>query len=184
MVVLVPSAVCSLRCWMLIGFTTIHSPPRNFRKEPHGDSPVDVVGAGDATLDGAAGVLGFCVGNGLLDGTADREPVCSHSMWTVNGPARSPTLAGDSCCSDRAVRHFARDSPRPVQAWGRVELARVSFTGADAFFIRSRVAAERRAGFCPSLGLGGRRFLFSEFGWRRRPSYGVSVAAGGLATPR
>ncbi len=51
-------------------------------------------------------------------------------------------------------------------------------------FIRSRVAAERRAGFCPSLGLGGRRFLFSEFGWRRRPSYGVSVAAGGLATPR
>ena len=133
MVVLVPSAVCSLRCWMLIGFTTIHSPPGNFRKEPHGDSPVDVVGAGDATLDGAAGVLGFCVGNGLLDGTADREPVCSHSMWTVNGPARSPTLAGDSCCSDRAVRHFARDSPRPVQARGRVELARVSFTGADAF---------------------------------------------------
>lgn len=49
-------------------------------------------------------------------------------------------------------------------------------------FIRSRVAAERRAGL--SLGLGGRRFLFSEFGWRRRPSYGVSVAAGGLATPR
>ena len=56
--------------------------------------------------------------------------------------------------------------------------------GAIAVFIRWRVAAERRAGFCPSLGLGGCRFLFGEFGWRRRPSYGVSVAAGGLATPR
>ena len=54
----------------------------------------------------------------------------------------------------------------------------------DPVFIRWRVAAERRAGFCPSLGLGGCRFLFGEFGWRRRPSYGVSVAAGGLATPR
>jgi hypothetical protein len=183
MVVLVPSAVCSLRCWMLIGFTTIHSPPRNFRKEPHGDSPVDVVGAGDATLDGAAGVLGFCVGNGLLDGTADREPVCSHSMWTVNGPARSPTLAGDSCCSDRAVRHFARDSPAcPGMGEGRISPR--EFYRRGRLLIRSRVAAERRAGFCPSLGLGGRRFLFSEFGWRRRPSYGVSVAAGGLATPR
>ena len=40
---------------------------------------------------------------------------------------------------------------------------------------RWRVAAERRAGLCPSLGLGGCRFLFGEFGWRRRPSYGVSV---------
>ena len=56
--------------------------------------------------------------------------------------------------------------------------------GAIAVFIRWRVAAERRAGFCPSLGLGGCRFLFGEFGWRRRPSYRVSVAAGGLATPR
>ena len=55
--------------------------------------------------------------------------------------------------------------------------------GAIAVFIRWRVAAERRAGLCPSLGLGGCRFLFGEFGWRR-PSYGVSVAAGGLATPR
>ena len=56
--------------------------------------------------------------------------------------------------------------------------------GAIAVFIRWRVAAERRAGLYPSLGLGGCRFLFGEFGWRRRPSYGVSVAAGGLATPR
>ena len=56
--------------------------------------------------------------------------------------------------------------------------------GVIAVFIRWRVAAERRAGLCPSLGLGGCRFLFGEFGWRRRPSYGVSVAAGGLATPR
>ena len=48
----------------------------------------------------------------------------------------------------------------------------------------AREAAERRAGLCPSLGLGGCRFLFGEFGWRRRPSCGISVAAGGLATPR
>ena len=55
--------------------------------------------------------------------------------------------------------------------------------GVIAVFIRWRVAAERRAAICPSLGLGGCRFLFGEFGWRRRRSYGVSFAAGGLATP-
>ena len=57
-------------------------------------------------------------------------------------------------------------------------------TGWRATAIRFQQFGEGRAGFCPSLGLGGCRFLFGEFGWRRRPSYRVSVAAGGLATPR
>jgi len=79
-------------------FATGQFPKRATRRPP-----VDVVGARDATLDGAAGLLGLSVGDGLFDGAADRELICSHSMWTVNGRAMSPTSAGDNCCSDRAV---------------------------------------------------------------------------------
>ena len=61
-------------------------------------------------------------------------------------------------------------------------------TGWRATAIRFQQFGEGRAGpFLPPAALdwpGGCRFLFGEFGWRRRPSYRVSVAAGGLATPR
>jgi hypothetical protein len=88
---------------ILICFTTLHLPSDNFWNEPHGAWPVGVVGAGDAAL--GAGALCFGVGDDPFDGAADREPACSHSMWTVNGRAMSPTSAGDNCCSDRAVRN-------------------------------------------------------------------------------
>ena len=94
-----------------------------------------------------------------------------------------------SAARRRRCRGWRRWPPMvPAAELNRGRLRRVLSlrfqAGAIAVFIRWRVAAERRAGFCPSLGLGGCRFLFGEFGWRRRPSYRVSVAAGGLATPR
>ena len=94
-----------------------------------------------------------------------------------------------SAARRRRCRGWRRWPPMvPAAELNRGRLRRVLSlrfqAGAITVFIRWRVAAERRAGFCPSLGLGGCRFLFGEFGWRRRPSYGVSVAAGGLATPR
>ena len=97
------STVLAFPCSILICFTTLHLPSDNFSNEPHGADLVGVVGAGDAALWAGALGFGFGVGDDLFDGAADQKPACSHSIWTVNGRAISPTSAGDNCGSNCAV---------------------------------------------------------------------------------
>ena len=114
---------------------------------------------------------------------AERRAEICPEPWTGRPPISVWRIRLAAAAELWRQRRRRRAGNTAVRGLRRVLSLRFQ-AGAIAVFIRWRVAAERRAGFCPSLGLGGCRFLFGEFGWRRRPSYGVSVAAGGLATTR
>ena len=120
----------------------------------------------------------FCLANSVGGGGRAMGSASPPAGWQHRGEGSSAVCSLSDFRLARSLSlsvgaglpSAAPDSARALD-WAAADFCLANSVGVQAgaitVFIRWRGAAERRAGFCPSLGLGGCRFLFGEFGWRR-----------------